>query len=102
MLAALRLPLGTVMIDCCFLPLIILRCCIQDQDPKESVDRECSIVVIGMRGAGKTQSARTVAAALGWRCFDLDTMLEDKLVRSSCTAAWFQQLNSVNCAGLFN
>ncbi|KAL8946801.1 MAG: hypothetical protein Q9222_006849 [Ikaeria aurantiellina] len=36
-----------------------------------------SIVIIGMRGAGKTTTGRLIATALGWKFVDLDAHLEE-------------------------
>ena len=45
--------------------------------PSSSAERaERTLVLIGMRGAGKTHLARTAAAALGWELIDMDHAYE--------------------------
>ncbi|KAL8709403.1 MAG: hypothetical protein Q9220_005786 [cf. Caloplaca sp. 1 TL-2023] len=44
---------------------------------QDSREHRKSIVIIGMRGAGKTTTGRLVATALGWKFVDLDAHLEE-------------------------
>ncbi|KAF7369066.1 Pentafunctional AROM polypeptide [Mycena venus] len=43
-----------------------------------SQDASASIVLIGMRGSGKTFTGHLVASTLSWTCIDADTVFEEK------------------------
>ncbi|TFK60653.1 Pentafunctional AroM protein [Pluteus cervinus] len=44
----------------------------------KSLDSSASVILIGMRGSGKTYVGDLAAAALGWTCLDADAYFEEK------------------------
>ena len=53
-----------------------------------------NLVIIGMRGVGKSTQGRTLAHELGWQCVDIDSMVQERLNVQSL-AQWIEE-NGIN------